>query len=79
LVQRLVVEGSTVFSEAELAAAVAPFEWRLLTLEELQQAADAVTQIYLNAGYLTSEAVVPPHRPLTHAAEAAVPSAVSPP
>jgi hemolysin activation/secretion protein len=60
LVQRLVVEGSTVFSEAELAAAVAPFEGRLLTLEELQQAADAVTQIYLNAGYLTSEAVVPP-------------------
>lgn len=60
LVQRIVVEGSTVFSEADLAAAVAPFEGRLLTLEELQQVADAVTQLYLNAGYLTSEAVVPP-------------------
>ncbi|QQE66056.1 hypothetical protein GFS31_27520 [Leptolyngbya sp. BL0902] len=60
LVQRIVVEGSTVFSEADLAAAVAPFEGRLLTLAELQQAADAVTQLYLNGGYLTSEAVVPP-------------------
>ena len=60
LVERLVVEGSTVFSEAELAAAVAPFEGRLLTLDDLQQAADAVTQLYLNGGYLTSEAVVPP-------------------
>lgn len=60
LVERILVEGSTVFSEAELAAAVAPFEGRSLTLAELQQAADAVTQLYLNEGYLTSEAVLPP-------------------
>lgn len=60
LVERILVEGSTVFSEAELAATVASFEGRSLTLAELQQAADAVTQLYLNAGYLTSEAVVPP-------------------
>lgn len=60
LVQRIVVEGSTVFSTAELAEVVAPFEGQSLTLAELQQAADAVTQLYLNGGYLTSEAVVPP-------------------
>ena len=60
LVERFVVEGSTVFSEAELAAAVDPFVGKSLTLAELQQAADAVTQLYLNAGYLTSEAVLPP-------------------
>ncbi|HIK45449.1 MAG TPA: ShlB/FhaC/HecB family hemolysin secretion/activation protein [Leptolyngbyaceae cyanobacterium M65_K2018_010] len=59
-VQTIVVEGSTVFSEAELAAAVRPFEGRSLTLAELQQAADAVTQLYLNAGYLTSAAVLSP-------------------
>jgi hemolysin activation/secretion protein len=57
-VDTIVVGPSTVFSEAELAAVVAPFEGRMLTLAELQAAADAVTQLYLNAGYLTSEAVV---------------------
>ncbi|NJL49974.1 MAG: ShlB/FhaC/HecB family hemolysin secretion/activation protein [Leptolyngbyaceae cyanobacterium SM2_5_2] len=51
---------STVFSEAELAAAVQPFEGRMLTLAELQEAANAVTQLYLNAGYLTSNAEVSP-------------------
>jgi hemolysin activation/secretion protein len=59
-VQTIQVVKSTVFSEAELAAVVQPFEGRMLTLAELQQAANAVTQLYLNAGYLTSEAVVSP-------------------
>ena len=59
-VRTIEVEGSTVFSRSELNAAVAPFVGQALTFEELQGAADAVTQLYLNAGYITSEAVLPP-------------------
>jgi len=59
-VQTILVEGSTVFSPEVLAQTVAPFEGRALTLPELQAAANAVTQLYLNAGYITSEAVLPP-------------------
>ncbi|MBD2113159.1 MULTISPECIES: ShlB/FhaC/HecB family hemolysin secretion/activation protein [Cyanophyceae] len=59
-VKTILVEGSTVFSPRVLAEAVVPFEGRALTLEELQAAANAVTQLYLNAGYITSEAVLPP-------------------
>ncbi|HEY9761597.1 MAG TPA: ShlB/FhaC/HecB family hemolysin secretion/activation protein [Trichocoleus sp.] len=58
-VKDIQVTGSTVFSEADLEEAVRTFENRTLTLEELQQAADAVTQLYLNAGYITSRAIVP--------------------
>ncbi len=59
-IQAIVVDNSTVFSPAELRSVVQPFEGQTLTLAELQRIADAVTQLYLNAGYLTSNAVVPP-------------------
>jgi hemolysin activation/secretion protein len=59
-VQTILVEGSTVFGPAVLAQAVAPFEGQVMTLAALQGAANAVTQLYLNAGYITSEAVLPP-------------------
>jgi hemolysin activation/secretion protein len=59
-VERIDVKGSTVFSPEELQAAVAPFVGQSLTFEDLQAAADAVTQLYLNAGYITSEAIIPP-------------------
>lgn len=59
-VQTILVEDSTVFSQAVLAEAVAPFEGKTLTYADLQAAADAVTLLYLNAGYITSEAKLPP-------------------
>ena len=58
-VERIMVEGSTVFSPEELAAAVAPFEGRMLGSEELSRARDAVTQLYHDHGYITSGAVLP--------------------
>lgn len=58
-VQTLEVVGSTVFSPADFQSVLAPYENRTLSLEELQQAADAVTQLYLNAGYITSRAILP--------------------
>ncbi|MGD1862024.1 MAG: ShlB/FhaC/HecB family hemolysin secretion/activation protein [Leptolyngbyaceae cyanobacterium] len=57
-VTRINVVGSTLFDEATLAAIVAPYENRETTLAELQQAADEITQLYLNDGYITSRAVI---------------------
>ncbi len=37
---------------------VQPLERRSVNLEELQKAADAITQLYLNKGYITSRAVL---------------------
>jgi hemolysin activation/secretion protein len=52
------VVGSTVFDAQTLDAIVTPLENRTITLAELQQAADAITQLYLNDGYITSRAIV---------------------
>ena len=58
-VQTLAVIGSTVFSPETLQSVLAAYENRTLTIEELQQAADAVTQLYLNEGFITSRAILP--------------------
>jgi hemolysin activation/secretion protein len=52
------VTDSEVFEQDELESAVAPFEGQELTLEELRGVADAVTQLYIDAGYITSRAVL---------------------
>jgi hemolysin activation/secretion protein len=54
------VVGSTVFDAATLSAIVAPYENHTVTLAELQAATDLITQQYLNAGYITSRAVLTP-------------------
>jgi hemolysin activation/secretion protein len=59
-VERFNVVGSTVFSEAELTEATAPFQGRELTFAELLQARSAVTQLYIDQGYITSGALIPP-------------------
>lgn len=58
LVTKVEVVGSTLLGPADLAPITQPLEGRSVTLEDLQQAADAITQIYLNRGYITSRAVV---------------------
>lgn len=57
-ISRIVVEGSTVYDSDRLQDAIRSFEGRELTLEELQAAADAITQIYLNDGYITTRALL---------------------
>ncbi|HEY9697726.1 MAG TPA: ShlB/FhaC/HecB family hemolysin secretion/activation protein [Trichocoleus sp.] len=57
-VQRIEVIGSTVFSEADFAPILQPHLGQSLTLEELRQVADAVTQLYLDRGYITSRAIL---------------------
>jgi len=53
------VVGSSILTSAEIAAIVGPLEGRSVTLQELQEAADNITEIYLERGYITSRAIVP--------------------
>jgi hemolysin activation/secretion protein len=53
------VVGSTVFSEDEIRAVTAPFEGRVLSTTDLRQVADAITRLYVDAGYVNSGAVIP--------------------
>lgn len=60
VVQGFEVVGSTVFSPEELEAATQPFTQRPISLSELFQARSAITQLYLDRGYITSGAYIPP-------------------
>ncbi|BCX11370.1 MAG: hypothetical protein KatS3mg067_0308 [Thermosynechococcus sp.] len=57
-VQKIIVEGSTIFGAAEFDPIIKPLEGRQVTLAELQRATDAITKLYLDRGYLTSRAVL---------------------
>jgi hemolysin activation/secretion protein len=59
VVREFRVEGSSVFSKEELAEATQPFVGREIDSEELLQAREAVTQLYISRGYLTSGAIIP--------------------
>lgn len=51
--------GSTVFSEEELNEATAEFLDKPITFSQLLQAANQVTELYLEKGYITSGAYIP--------------------
>jgi hemolysin activation/secretion protein len=59
VVREFRVEGSSVFSDEELTEATRPFVGREINSEELLQAREAVTQLYISRGYLTSGAIIP--------------------
>lgn len=59
-VKRFEVIGNTVFSQQELDRVLAPFINRPLSFTELFQARSAVTQLYIDSGYITSGALIPP-------------------
>jgi hemolysin activation/secretion protein len=59
-VKQVVVLGNTVFSEAEIAVVTAPFIGRSLTFEELLDIRTAITNLYIERGYTTSGAFLPP-------------------
>ncbi len=59
-VERIVVEGSTVFSPEELAEATKEYVNRDLSFAELLQARSAITKLYVDRGYVTSGAYIPP-------------------
>jgi hemolysin activation/secretion protein len=53
----LMVTGKSSLRSSEIAEAVKPFQDQALIPEVLQQAADAITLLYLNQGYITSRAI----------------------
>ncbi|MGQ4647368.1 ShlB/FhaC/HecB family hemolysin secretion/activation protein [Lyngbya aestuarii] len=57
-VNQIEVTGSTVFDAEELAPITSPLEGRSVSLEELKGVSQAITQLYLDAGYITSRAVL---------------------
>ncbi|MDJ0736610.1 MAG: ShlB/FhaC/HecB family hemolysin secretion/activation protein [Nostocaceae cyanobacterium] len=59
-VERFEVEGNTVFSQEELDEVLKPFLNRTLSFAELVQARSAITQLYVDKGYVTSGALLPP-------------------
>lgn len=60
VIQKFDVVGSTVFSEKDFADITEAYVDRPLTFEEVLEVRDAITQLYVNNGYITSGAIVPP-------------------
>ncbi|MEL6249271.1 MAG: ShlB/FhaC/HecB family hemolysin secretion/activation protein [Cyanobacteria bacterium J06627_15] len=58
-VNQLEVVGSTIFSAEDFAPLVEPVEGREATIGELQTVASQITQLYIDAGYITSQAILP--------------------
>ena len=55
-VTKIVVKGSTVFSDTELAPFIAPVEGETITEESAKKVANKITELYIAQGYLTSKA-----------------------
>lgn len=58
-VKKYRVTGSTVFSEAELARITKPFTGKAVPFSQLLEARSAITQQYIDEGYITSGAYLP--------------------
>src|SRR5690606_13126358 len=59
---RLVVEGASVYSEAELAPLYADALGKVVSLAVIYRIADSITAKYRSDGYVLSRAVVPAQR-----------------
>jgi len=62
ILQRIVIEGANVFSAADLAPLYQDMVGRDVTLQQIYDAAAAITAKYGAAGYILSQAVVPAQR-----------------
>jgi hemolysin activation/secretion protein len=58
-VRQILVTGSTVFSEQELATVTAPFINRTVTSEDLEALRLTLTRLYIDNGYINSGAILP--------------------
>ncbi|OLP17760.1 peptide ABC transporter permease [Leptolyngbya sp. 'hensonii'] len=57
-VRKIEVIGSSVFSSTDFSTITRTYEGRSATLEELREAADKITQLYLDRGFITSRAIL---------------------
>ncbi len=62
LVKNINVVGVTLFPAAKIKAITSKYENRELTLKEIQQVADLITDLYRQKGYITSRAYVAPQK-----------------
>ncbi|MGK7900424.1 MAG: ShlB/FhaC/HecB family hemolysin secretion/activation protein [Hormoscilla sp.] len=58
-IERIEVVGSTIFGPDILDPIVQPLLGRSVTLKELTQTADRITQLYLKGGFINSRAIIP--------------------
>jgi hemolysin activation/secretion protein len=61
-VKKFEVTGSTVFSPEDFAKITKPFTGRPITIAELFQVRSEITNFYVNKGYITSGAYIPPQK-----------------
>jgi hemolysin activation/secretion protein len=59
-VQKVEVKGSSIFTEANFKPITQKVEGKTVTLAQLTEVADAITQLYLERGFLTSRALIAP-------------------
>lgn len=59
-IERFEFIGNTAFSNSQLAEVTAEFTGRPLTFAELLEARSAITKLYVDNGYVTSGALIPP-------------------
>ena len=60
-IKKIEVVGSTVFDAAKLDPIIKPLEGKQATKEQLTAAANAITQLYISNGYVTSQALFTPN------------------
>ncbi len=71
-VARFNVVGNSVFSEAEVSQVLAPYTNRSLSFADLREARSAITNLYVEAGYITTGAYLPPQTVRENTVEIAV-------
>ena len=59
VIKEVTVVGSTVFDEGDLQAAINPPIGETIYIEDVLEMVDAITSLYVDAGYITSGAVLP--------------------
>jgi len=56
----IIVENSTVIPKKEINKIISPYENKYLTFKEIKNIASKITELYIEKGYITSRAYVPP-------------------
>jgi hemolysin activation/secretion protein len=58
-INRIVVHGNTVIPEQDLRSLVNPIEGREVSISELEELRQKITQLYIDQGYINSGAIIP--------------------
>ncbi len=66
LITSIIVEGNTILSVKVINKIILPYENRMLSMSDLQQVADLLTDAYRQRGYITTRAVLSPQQISNH-------------